>query len=79
MSQRILKDGSNDELADGFALLPGSPALAKGIDPTTLPGLPKELGADLKKYIYTDFAGNPRPHGGPFDLGAHQTSSVTTK
>ena len=79
LSQRILKDGSNDELADGFALLPRSPALAKGIDPTTLPGLPKELGADLKKYIYTDFAGNPRPQGGPFDLGAHQTSSVTTK
>lgn len=75
----IKKDGSKDDLVDGFALAPRSPALAKGIDPTTLPGLPKELVADLKKYIYTDFAGNPRPRGGPFDLGAYQTSSVTTK
>jgi Right handed beta helix region len=61
-------------LADGLALLPRSPALSKGIDPTVLPGLPKEVVADLKKYIYSDFAGNPRPQGGPFDLGAYQSS-----
>jgi len=36
--------------------------------------LPKEVVADLKKYIYADFAGNPRPEGGPFDLGAYQSS-----
>ena len=74
--QPTLEDGPNDRLADGFALLPHSPALAKGVDPATLPGLPKELAADLKKYIYSDFAGNPRPHGGSFDLGAYQSSSL---
>ena len=76
-SRRILNDGAKDALADGFTLLPGSPALAKGIDPTTLPGLRKEIVSDLKKFIYTDFAGKPRPQGGPFDLGAYQSSSVS--
>jgi len=65
-------------LADGLALLPRSPALAKGIDPATLPGLPKQVAADLKKHIYADFAGNPRPEGGPFDLGAYQSSQANT-
>jgi hypothetical protein len=78
-SPHIFKDGSNDGLADGFALPPHSPAVAKGIDPTTLRGLPKELVADLKEFVYADFTGNPRPRGGPFDLGAYQTSSATTK
>ena len=68
-----------DGLDDGFALLPRSPALAKGIDPATLSGLPKEVVADLKKYIYTDLAGKPRPQGGPFDLGAYQSSGAASK
>jgi hypothetical protein len=72
-SQRILKDGAKDALADGFALLPRSPARGKGIDPSALPNLPSAIVSDLKKYIYTDFARNPRPQGGPFDLGACQT------
>jgi hypothetical protein len=59
-----------------LSLRPGSPALAKGVDPSALPGLPKDIIADLKKYIYTDFAGKPRPEGGPFDLGAFQSSPL---
>jgi len=55
-------------------LLPGSPALGKGMDPSTLPGLPAEIVGDLKKYIYVDYNGKPRPRGGPFDLGACQSS-----
>src|SRR6266566_2407069 len=65
-------------LADGLALLPRSPALAKGNDSATLPGLPKEVAADLKKHIYADFAGNSRPEGGPFDLGAYHSSQANT-
>jgi hypothetical protein len=61
-------------LRDRLTLLPGSPALGKGMDPSTLPGLPGEIVGDLKKYIYTDFNGKPRPQGGPFDLGAYQCS-----
>jgi hypothetical protein len=67
---------SRSLLGDGLSLRPRSPALAKGIDPSTLPGLPKHIIADLKKYIYTDFAGKQRPPGGPFDLGAFQSSPL---
>lgn len=76
-SQFTRKDGRKNDLAAGFALLHRSPALAEGIDPTTLSGLPKELVSGLKQYIYTDLAGNPRPHGGPFDLGAYQSSKLS--
>lgn len=77
--QYVKKDSSKDGLVDGFALGLRSPALAKGIDPATLSGVPKEVVADLKKYVYSDFTGNPRPHGGPFDLGAYQSSQSPTR
>ena len=64
-------------VAGGFALQSRSPALAKGIDPATLPGLPKEVVSDLKKYVYSDFAGKPRPEGGQFDLGAYQSTAAS--
>jgi hypothetical protein len=63
-------------LNSGLSLQPSSPALGKGIDPTKLPNLPKAILSDLDKYIYTDFNGNPRPRGGPFDLGARQSGSA---
>ena len=59
-------------LGNGLTLTPLlSPALGRGIDPSTLPGVPATIIADLKKYIYTDINGKARPQGGS-DLGAYQ-------
>jgi hypothetical protein len=60
-------------LSGGLRLGPSSPAIAKGIDPTTLPNLPQAIVTDLQKYIYTDIHGNRRNPGGPCDLGAYQS------
>jgi len=59
-------------LGNGLTLLPLSPAYNRGIDPSTLPGVPASIVSDLKKYIYTDINGKPRPQGGGSDLGAYQ-------
>jgi hypothetical protein len=60
-------------LGSGLTLTPLlSPALGKGIDPSTLPGVPANIVSDLKKYIYTDINGKARPPGGGSDLGAYQ-------
>jgi parallel beta helix pectate lyase-like protein len=61
------------ELGRRLALLPSSPAIARGIDPATLGNLPPAISTDLKKYVYSDIKGNRRPPGGPFDLGAYQS------
>jgi hypothetical protein len=58
-------------LGNGLTLLPSSPARSKGIDASTLSNLPAAIITDLKKHIYTDINGKPRPQGG-FDLGAYQ-------
>ena len=62
-------------LGGGLTLGLSSPAIAKGIDPTTLPNLPQAIVTDLKNYIYTDIHGNRRTPGGPFDLGAYQSGN----
>ncbi len=59
-------------LSTGLTLLPLSPAYNRGIDPSTLSGLPANIVSDLKKYIYTDITGKARPQGGGVDLGAYQ-------
>jgi hypothetical protein len=59
-------------LSDALTLLPLSPAYNKGIDPSTLSGVPAAILTDLKTYIYTDINGKPRPQGGGSDLGAYQ-------
>jgi hypothetical protein len=60
-------------LGTGLTLTPLlSPALGKGIDPSTLPGLPSAIVNDLKPYIYVDIKGTARPQGGSCDLGAYQ-------
>src|SRR6266850_4204266 len=59
-------------LGDGLTLLPLSAAYNRGIDPSTLPGLPSAIVSDLKKYIYTDINGKTRPQAGAVDLGAYQ-------
>jgi len=60
-------------LGNGLTLVPLlSPALGRGIDPSTLSGLPSTIVTDLKKYIYTDINGKARPQGSGSDLGAYQ-------
>jgi hypothetical protein len=59
-------------LGNGLTLLPLSPAYNRGIDPSSLPGLPSAIVTDLKNHIYTDINGKARPQGGGSDLGAYQ-------
>jgi Immunoglobulin domain/Immunoglobulin I-set domain len=59
-------------LGTGLTLLPTSPAIGAGIDPTTLSNLPAAIVSDLRTYCYTDINGKARPQGGSFDLGAYQ-------
>lgn len=62
------------QVGDGLSLLPTSPALRAGIDPSTLPGLPPAIVSDLKKHIYSDINGNPRERDKAFDLGAYHVT-----
>ena len=62
-------------LGEGLTLQPMSPALHKGIDPATMPGLREPIVTDLKKYVHTDINGNHRTPGDT-DLGAYQRSRV---
>jgi hypothetical protein len=48
-----------------------SPGIGAGIDPSSLTSN-SALIWDMRSYIYSDITGNPRPQGGPFDLGAYQ-------
>src|SRR5437867_2445404 len=65
-------------LANGLTLQPVSPVYCQGVDPTTLPGVPAQIAADMQNpsnayYIYKDFNGSARPGaGGCWDLGAYQ-------
>ncbi len=60
-----------ENITDQFHLQSGSPAIAAGIDPTTLPGIANEIVDGLKAYVYTDIEGNRREPGSRFDLGAY--------
>ncbi len=49
-----------------------SPAIDKGIDPTTVPGASPEIIAGLRLYLFRDITGTPRPLGNGFDIGAYE-------
>lgn len=57
-------------IGNAFHLSSTSPAIGKGVDPTTLPDVPSAIVIDLKKYIYSDISGNARTENSSFDLGA---------
>jgi Domain of unknown function (DUF4082)/Bacterial Ig domain len=59
-------------LGSDLTLLPTSPAYNRGMDPSTIAGLPSAIVSDLQKFIYKDFNGKARPQGGGADLGAYQ-------
>ncbi|HLB90377.1 MAG TPA: right-handed parallel beta-helix repeat-containing protein [Terriglobales bacterium] len=58
-------------LGNDLTLQATSPAVSKGIDPSTISGLPSAIVTDLRKYIYTDINGTSRS-AGTWDLGAYQ-------
>ena len=62
------------QLGDGLALQATSPAIHKGIDPSTIAGLAPAIASDLKRYVYSDIHGNSRA-AGSWDLGAYQLSA----
>jgi hypothetical protein len=59
-------------LGNGLHLRAGSPGIGVGVDPSTLSRISPAIISDMKEYLYTDRDGNPRPQGGPFNLGAYQ-------
>jgi hypothetical protein len=61
-------------LGNDLTLQATSPAVSKGIDPSTISGLPSAIVNDLRKYIYTDINGTSRA-AGTWDLGAYQSSA----
>src|SRR2546430_12096929 len=61
----------------GLTLQPTSPAIHKGIDPSTIAGLDSAIASDLKRYVYSDIHGNSRA-AGSWDLGAYQLSASAT-
>jgi hypothetical protein len=65
------------QLTDGLALQATSPAVHKGIDPSSIAGLNPSIASDLKHYIYADIKANPRSAGN-WDLGAYQSSVSAT-
>ncbi len=61
---------------NNLAVQSNSPAIDKGIDPTTIPGISSEIIAGLRQHIFKDINGNPRPRGHRFDIGAYEHTSL---
>jgi hypothetical protein len=59
-------------LGDSLNLSSSSPAIDGGIDPTSLSGVSAEIVEGLRKFVFKDANGQPRPQGQGFDLGAYE-------
>jgi hypothetical protein len=68
---------SPETIGHTFYLQATSPAIDYGIDPTTLTAN-TDIIAGLRQYLATDLAGNQRPNGTAWDLGAYEYISGIT-
>src|ERR1700736_2444080 len=50
-----------DLLGNALMLQPASPAHSRGLDPASLPNLSDAMVRDLRKHVYSDIDGTPRP------------------
>jgi serralysin len=62
----------SDQIGNGLSIQSASPARDNGIDPTTIPGIPREIVDGLRLYVTKDVVGTPRPCGAAFDIGAYE-------
>jgi hypothetical protein len=70
--QQWLKAPEPKTLGSAFMPRDGSPLISAGIDPRSLPGLSSLLDATTTQYLLRDQAGNARPQGAGWDIGAYE-------
>jgi hypothetical protein len=61
-----------DQIGNGLSVRSSSPVIDRGIDPTTISGIPLEITSGLQQYVFRDINGTPRPQGSGFDIGAYE-------
>jgi hypothetical protein len=64
-------------LGTALTLQATSPAIDKGIDPTTVPGASADIIVGLRQYVFKDITGRARPLGNGFDLGAYESTTAS--